>query len=198
MVVPSPAPLPNPPKEALRAAMRAERRAYAVSLDHDTRVELEARLAELLDPLLFASTTVAAYFPMKDELSPLPALARAWAMGKVAALPCFADRDSRMTFRAGDPVDPGPWGIRQPTGDAPIVSPDLVLVPLLAIDGLGNRIGMGKGHYDRALPGLRAAGARLIGVGWPFQRVSEPISSDPWDIALDGFASPSGLEEFRP
>ena len=55
---------------------------------------------------------------------------------------------------------------------------------------------MGKGHYDRALPGLRDHGARLIGVGWPFQLLAEPIAPDPWDIPLDGFASPAGLVEF--
>ena len=176
--------------------MRERRRDYAASLEPDTRSALETSLAEQISPLLFACTTVAAYFPMKEEISTLPALDRARAMGKTAALPAFTDRDSRMTFRAGFPVDPGPWGILQPHGDAPTVSPDLVLIPLLAIDEQGNRIGMGKGHYDRALPGLREAGARLIGIGWDFQIVSEVLEPDPWDVPLDGFASPAGLKEF--
>jgi len=193
MVVPSP---PLPDKPALRDAVRRRRRDYAASLDPDTRKRLEALLAEVLDPLLFACTTVAAYFPMKDEVSCLPALERARAMGKTAALPFFADRDSRMTFRVGEPLDPGPWGIRQPGPLAPIVSPDLLLIPLIAIDPGGNRIGMGKGHYDRALPGLRSAGAKLVGVGWPFQLVAEALAPDPWDIPLDGFASPDGFQEF--
>jgi len=193
MAVPSPSSLDKP---ALRDAMRQRRRDYAASLDTDTRKRLEAQLAEVLDPLLFACTIVAAYFPMKDEVSCLPALDRARAMGKTAALPFFAERDSRMTFRVGDPVDPGPWGILQPATDAPLVSPDLLLIPLIAVDGRGNRIGMGKGHYDRALPGLRAAGARLVGVGWDFQMVDDDIPADPWDVPLDAFASPGGLREF--
>lgn len=101
-----------------------------------------------------------------------------------------------MTFRAGEPSDPGPWGILQPVTAAPTVSPDLLLIPLIAVDRGGNRIGMGKGHYDRALSGLREAGAKLIGVGWPFQLLEEPIESDSWDVPLDGFASPDGLVEF--
>jgi 5-formyltetrahydrofolate cyclo-ligase len=117
-------------------------------------------------------------------------------MGKTGALPFFTARDSRMTFRDGDPVDPGPWGILQPDCAAPIVAPDLLLIPLLAIDRGGNRIGMGQGHYDRALPGLRAAGARLVGIGWPFQLLDEPLTPDPWDVPLDGFASPDGYLEF--
>lgn len=190
MMVPSPSPSD---KVALRSAMRQRRRDYAASLAPDTRISLEADLAAALDPLLFAAQAVAAYFPMKDEVSCLPALDRARAMGKVTALPFFADRDSRMTFRDGVPVDPGPWGILQPGAHAPIVAPDLLLIPLIAIDRAGNRIGMGKGHYDRALSGLRAHGARLIGVGWPFQLVDAPLEPDPWDIPLDGFASPDGL-----
>lgn len=193
MAVPSPL---SSAKPALRDDMRAERRAFAASLHADTRKTLELQLAEVLDPLLLAATAIAGYFPMKDEISALPALDRARAMNKQVALPFFADRDSRMTFRAGDPVDPGPWGILQPAADAPILSPDLLFIPLLAIDLHGNRIGMGKGHYDRALPGLRAAGARLIGVGWPFQLVEQGITPDQWDVPLDGFASPDGFQEF--
>jgi 5-formyltetrahydrofolate cyclo-ligase len=194
MAVPSPS--PHVDKATLREDMRARRRAFAASLAPETREALEQALADALAPAVFAAGIVAGYFPMKDEVSVLPTLARASAAGKTAALPAFADRDSRMTFRAGSPHDPGPWGILQPDLDAPIVAPDLLLIPLLAIDRTGNRIGMGKGHYDRALPGLRAAGARLIGVGWDFQLRDDALVPDPWDIPLDGFASPGGLQEF--
>jgi 5-formyltetrahydrofolate cyclo-ligase len=69
-------------------------------------------------------------------------------------------------------------------------------VPLIAIDGRGTRLGRGKGHYDRALIHLKKIGARLVGIGWPVQRLSEAIPADEWDIPLDGFASPDGLEWF--
>ncbi len=184
-------------KQRLRAAMRQQRGDYAASLDTPTRAALEDQLAEALAPLFATATIVAAYSPMKEEISPLPAMERAdWAHLRLA-FPSFVDRDSRMTFRIGTPVDPGPWGILQPAPDAEIASPDLILMPLVAIDAEGNRIGMGKGHYDRAMPGLRAAGAKLIGCGWAFQRIDERLAPDPWDVALDGFASPDGLEMFR-
>ena len=184
-------------KQQLRAEMRVKRRAYAESLDGDTRGALEDALGEALVPLLATATIVAAYAPMKDEISVLPALSRKIWTNFRQTFPFFVDRDSRMTFRDGEPLDPGPWGILQPASDAPILAPDLILMPLIAVDRAGHRIGMGKGHYDRTLPGLRAGGARLIGCGWDFQRVDDPILPDPWDIALDGFASPSGLEMFR-
>jgi 5-formyltetrahydrofolate cyclo-ligase len=79
-----------------------------------------------------------------------------------------------------------------------VVQPDLVLVPLIAVDGLGTRLGRGKGHYDRALTRLKKSGARLIGVGWPIQRLTETIPRDAWDVPLDAFASPDGLELFAP
>jgi 5-formyltetrahydrofolate cyclo-ligase len=184
-------------KRAIRAAMRQQRRDYAASLDPATRAALEDRLADALEPLFAVAGIVAAYAPMKEEISPLPAMARAACDHLRLAFPFFVDRDSRMTFRAGTPVDPGPWGILQPAADCEILVPDLILMPLVAVDGWGNRIGMGKGHYDRAMPGLREAGARLIGCGWGFQRVEQPLEADPWDIPLDGFASPDGLEMFR-
>jgi len=184
-------------KRAIRAAMRQQRRDYAASLDQATRAALEDRLADALEPLFALAGIVAAYAPMKEEISPLPAMARAACGHLRLAFPFFVDRDSRMTFRAGTPVDPGPWGILQPAPDCEILVPDLILMPLVAVDGCGNRIGMGKGHYDRAMPGLREAGARLIGCGWGFQRVEQPLEADPWDIPLDAFASPDGLEMYR-
>jgi 5-formyltetrahydrofolate cyclo-ligase len=77
------------------------------------------------------------------------------------------------------------------------VEPDLVLVPLIAVDSTGARLGRGKGHYDRVLGKLRRSGARLIGVGWPMQRLQDTIAADPWDVHLDAFASPDGVTWFR-
>jgi 5-formyltetrahydrofolate cyclo-ligase len=77
-----------------------------------------------------------------------------------------------------------------------VVEPDLILVPLIAIDSRGTRLGRGKGHYDRALARLKKSGARLVGVGWSHQRMTQPIPADEWDIPLDAFASPEGLEVF--
>jgi 5-formyltetrahydrofolate cyclo-ligase len=197
MVVPSPFPSLPGDKAAQRADLRARRRDYASSLAPETREALEEALTAALEPLLFAARIVAAYQPMRDEISPLGALARARALGKQTALPAFAARDARMTFRGGEASEAGPWGLLQPSLDAPPLSPDLILVPLVGCDRQGNRIGMGQGHYDRALDGLRQ-NARLVGIGWDFQLLEEPIGADPWDQRLHAFASPAGLREFGP
>ena len=194
MVVPSPS-FPLADKAALRAELRGRRRAYAASLAVDTREVLEAALADALEPLLSEARLIAGYQPMKDEISPLGALERARTLGKVTALPAFAARDGRMTFRSGEAAEPGPWGLLQPSLANPPLEPDLVLVPLVGCDGEGNRIGMGQGHYDRVLAGLRAK-ARLVGIGWEFQLLLDEFAADPWDQRLDAFASPAGLTEF--
>jgi 5-formyltetrahydrofolate cyclo-ligase len=116
-------------------------------------------------------------------------------MGKQTAFPAFVARDSRMTFRGGEASEPGPWGLLQPPLDQRPLVPDLVLIPLVACDSQGNRIGMGKGHYDRALAALRP-NARLVGLGWEEQLLQQSFEADLWDQPLDAFASPAGLTEF--
>lgn len=195
MVVPSPSSPAD--KSSLRAELRARRRDYAASLPPETRKALEEALAEALERWLFAAEVVAAYQPMKEEISPLAALTKAQAMGKQTALPAFAARDSRMTFRSGEATEAGPWGLLQPPLSSPPVQPDLILIPLVGCDPYGNRIGMGQGHYDRALEALRPT-ARLIGIGWEFQVLDRAVAADPWDQRLDAFASPAGVKEFDP
>ena len=208
MVVPSP-PFPPGPfeprpemeplsKEALRQAALEARKAFVRTLGDADRAMLERQLAEHLTSLFAGVAVVGGYCPMRTEISPLPAMEEARAVGAIAAFPCFADPAKPFRFLAGDPLEPGPFGLMQPAKRHPVVDPDLVLVPLVAVDGSGTRLGRGKGHYDRALARLRKNGARLIGIGWPVQRLADTIPADPWDVPLDAYASPEGLEWFRP
>ena len=187
MAVPSPSPAP---KAQLRAAALARRKALAAALTPTLRAELEAQLAGIVLPHLIGARVIAGYHPMRDEISPLPILEQLGA-GPRAALPWFADRDARFLFREGPATEAGPWGVLQPLSTVPVVSPDVVLVPLVLADRAGTRIGHGKGHYDRALSHLRAAGPVFaIGIGWEEQLVDGPLPADPWDIPLDAVATP--------
>jgi 5-formyltetrahydrofolate cyclo-ligase len=188
MVVPSPSSPAR--KEQLRAEALARRKALAAALTPDLRIELERKLAERVLPHLIGARVIAGYHPMRDEISPLPILERLGS-GQTAALPWFAGRDAQFIFRKGPATEPGPWGVLQPNGASPAVSPDIVLVPLVLADRAGTRIGHGKGHYDRALSHLRAAGPVFtIGIGWEEQLADETLSPDPWDIPLDAIATP--------
>ena len=203
MVVPSP-PFPSGPrpemdplsKEALRRAALEARKAFVRTLSDADRALLERRLAEHLTSLFAGVAVVGGYCPLGSEINPIPAMEEARAVGAIAAYPCFANPAKPFRFLAGDPLEPGPFGIMQPARRHPVVQPDLILVPLIAIDGRGTRLGRGKGHYDRALIALKKSKARLIGVGWPLQRLADTIPADDWDIPLDAFASPEGVEWF--
>lgn len=184
-------------KVALRRLARERRSAFVESLNSEEREAVEATLAQVLAPVIAKSRVIGGYCPLPIEISPLPALAAAAANGAIVAYPAFADHQASFRFLAGDPSESGPWACFQPPLDAPEVFPDLVLVPLVAIDGKGTRLGQGKGHYDRVLARLREHGALLIGVGWEVQKVEAVIPAEPWDVPLDGFASPAGLEMFR-
>jgi 5-formyltetrahydrofolate cyclo-ligase len=182
---------------ALRRQARERRQAYIETLSLDDRARLARALAEVLEPRLRVSRITGGYYPLPNEISPLAALEKIASTGAIVAFPAFADHQSPFRFLAGDPVEAGPWAVLQPSLDAPQVFPDLVLVPLVAVDRAGTRLGQGKGHYDRVLGGLREHGALLIGVGWRVQMVEDTIPVDAWDVPLDGFASPDGIEMFR-
>jgi 5-formyltetrahydrofolate cyclo-ligase len=196
-VVPSP-PFPELTKATLRRAAIDARKAFVATLSDADRTLLEQRLAERLTSLCAGAKVVGGYAPLGSELSPLLAMEEARSVGAIVAFPAFDNPAKPFRFLAGDPSAGGPFGILQPKPSAPPVEPDVILVPLIAVDGRGTRLGRGKGHYDRVLAPLRRKGARLIGVGWPLQRIRDEIPRDPWDVPLDGFASPDGLEEFEP
>jgi 5-formyltetrahydrofolate cyclo-ligase len=180
-----------PLKTELRSAALRARRDFARSLAPEVRATLEAKLAEIVLPHLIGARVIAAYHPLKDEISPYPIL-EALGAGQQAALPWFADRDARMIWREAPASEPSPWGVLQPAADAPALAPDLVLVPLVMADRAGTRIGHGKGHYDRALAHLRDGGlpVRAIGLAWESQISEEPLQPEPWDQPLDAIATP--------
>lgn len=192
-MVPSPSPSD---KATIRAELRSRRRLRVASLSADERAALESKLVAVLLPLLSSARIVGGYSARGSEISVEPVLRYAMNHGISAAYPAFVSAESPMIFRSGTCAEDCPVGGVQPPVQARKVTPDLLLVPLLGADHNGNRIGQGGGHYDRAIPDLRAKGTRIIGVGWNFQLLDTPLVADPWDAPLDGFASPDGVVEF--
>ena len=75
---------------------------------------------------------------------------------------------------------------------AAVVRPSAVLVPLVAVDRAGNRIGHWRGHYDRALAALRGdGGVRTIGLAWDVQLRDDTSPADAWDVPMDAVATPT-------
>ena len=122
-----------------------------------------------------ASRSSRGYHPLGSEISPLPAMEEARAVGAIVAFPCFANPAKPFRFLAGDPLEPGPFGIMQPAKRHPAVEPELVLVPLIAIDGAARGSAAARAITTARWCACKKSKARLVGVGWPLQRLTETI-----------------------
>lgn len=143
-----------------------------------------------------ATLTIAGFSAIRDEIDPLPAMMRLRALGHGLALPCMQGKDRPLVFRTwspGDEMAPAVWGISEPLPTRDAVEPDVVLVPLLAFDRAGYRLGYGGGFYDRSLAELRARKPLVaVGVAYDEQRLDAVPRLD-YDQPLDWVLTPSGL-----
>jgi 5-formyltetrahydrofolate cyclo-ligase len=117
---------------------------------------------------LRSGQAIAGYWPVGDEFDPRPILLAALDRGLVVGLPVVTARHMPLTFRcwrSGEAMAPGVMNIPVPTAASPAVVPDLLIVPLLAFDGSGYRLGYGAGHYDRTLAELRRGERPVLAVG---------------------------------
>jgi 5-formyltetrahydrofolate cyclo-ligase len=104
-------------------------------------------------------TIVSGFMPIGSEINPIPLMRKLAGSGAQLALPAVAGRGKPLTMRAfafGQGLVAGTWGIREPAPEAAEVFPDILLVPLLAFDRSGQRIGYGAGYYDLTIAHLRA------------------------------------------
>lgn len=179
-------------KTELRQIARLKRRDEAVA-----RGPSAARaLAGLADSLgLTQGLVVAGYWPLEGEMDSRPLMEALAARGHNLALPVVARAGGALEFRPwapGDPLEPGPHGTLHPVAQPPLV-PQALLVPLLAFDRRGFRLGYGGGYYDRTLGDLRRGGGIVtVGLAFAAQEV-EHVPTDEWDIPLDLIATELGV-----
>jgi 5-formyltetrahydrofolate cyclo-ligase len=172
-------------KVELRAAAQARRDA----LPADARKAAAEDVAARNFPLAITpGTIVSGFMPLKSEINPLPLLQKLAEAGARLALPTIAGRGKPLIMRAwqfGAPLDRGQWGIREPKPDALEVEPNILLVPLLAFDREGFRLGYGAGYYDMTIHRLRALKpVTAVGVAFAAQEVPK-IPTTPRDERLD-------------
>ncbi|MDZ7686667.1 MAG: 5-formyltetrahydrofolate cyclo-ligase [Gammaproteobacteria bacterium] len=186
-------------RKARRTLSRRYRRHAAQSLRHILATNLRFRRAR----------RVAFYMAAGGELDPAPLMNDAAVDGKQCHLPIMIDRLMRwrpapLAFQRFDPLYQllvkNRYGILEPPLHAPDITKteqlDIILVPLVAFDRRGNRVGMGQGFYDRTLGLLQARYRKpwLVGCAYSVQE-TEHISANPWDVPLDAVVTEKGLFE---
>ena len=139
---------------------------------------------------------VSGFYPTMSEIDTRPLLGKLAGEGWVTCLPVIIARGVPLAFRrwyAGEPTVAGKWGIARPPDDAPVVEPDVMLVPLLAFDRQGYRLGYGGGFYDRTIQALRAKKTIVaIGVGYAAQEI-DAVPRDDHDQPLDYMMTENGV-----
>jgi 5-formyltetrahydrofolate cyclo-ligase len=163
-------------KRELRTRMKAVRRVLPLSACAARSKQANARVIEL--PEFARARCVVAYCAMHKELDPAELLAHAASLGKRVGLPRVDDE--RLQLHEYSPqglpaaLEESGFGMLEPLASAPRIDPaevDLIIVPALALDGAGQRLGYGRGFYDRLLPTLPHA--FRVGVAYAFQVVPE-------------------------
>ena len=187
-------------KSDLRAAMRGRRKQAA-----DANPYAAERLVEHADAMLdalFATTdrsiTAALYGAQGSEMDTAPLARALMTHGLELALPVVIQRDAPLVFRRwrpGDPLELDQAGCPAPLDLAGEVTPALIMVPLLAFDSSGGRLGQGGGYYDRTLEFLRAEGGishvAAVGLAYAAQELDN-LPMDPHDQPLDGVLTEAG------
>ncbi|MFK7791244.1 MAG: 5-formyltetrahydrofolate cyclo-ligase [Devosiaceae bacterium] len=175
-------------KLSLRVKALAEREAVVMRKPLPTTV------------LIASERIVSAYHAIGSEIDPAPLMDALAKHGAQLALPVLLDRQT-MVFRAWDqsrPLVPVGFGTLGPDADQPEVLPDLIFAPLAAFSATGQRIGYGKGHYDRCLAKMHGLGHHPAYLGLAFdEQEVPPFEAELHDISLDGVLTPSGLRIFE-
>ncbi|SKA35157.1 5-formyltetrahydrofolate cyclo-ligase [Consotaella salsifontis] len=162
------------------------KRRDALSLDE--RAEASERIAERCETLTFGGRpeAIAGYLPIHSEVDPRPAMARLAARGVRIAVPAIEGEELEFReFSATAALVGQRFGTLAPGPEAPVVTPQVLLMPLAAFDRRGGRIGYGRAFYDRAVAALRTAGhdPLLIGLAFAVQEV-EAVPMEPHDVRL--------------
>jgi 5-formyltetrahydrofolate cyclo-ligase len=179
----------NSASQILKVDLRRQALARRDALSAAERAQAAESIAARTFPIALApGAIVAGFMPMKSEINPLPLMRKLAAAGARLALPAVAGAGKPLIMRAwafGEPLAAGVWGIREPEPAAPVVAPDILIVPLLAFDRAGHRIGYGAGYYDLTIAALRAKQAVVaIGVAFAAQEIAA-VPASPRDAPLD-------------
>ncbi len=184
-------------KAALRAQMHERRAAISADVRKAAASTIAVRADELLAQVgAGTAACVSTYGAIGPELDPSSLEVELLLRGCTLCLPVMVGKAKPLVFRKyarGDQLVERLWGIKEPPATAAEVTPSILLVPLLAFDDQGWRLGYGGGFYDRTLQVLRATSvAAAVGIAYDEQCVEE-VPHLVYDEPLDWVLTPSGL-----
>ena len=156
-------------------------------------------LVEYICQQIPATRHVASYWPIQSEISPTGAVRKLTTLGYPLCLPVVWQKNQPLKFRTwqvGEKLMVGDYGVAIPSGGDWVV-PSLIVVPLLAFDEKGFRLGYGGGYYDRTLAQLKRAG-NVKAIGFAFaDQICPSVPTDDYDYRLDSIITEQGITEFE-
>ena len=188
---------------SLRQQKREQRRQLSSSQQAKHAQQLAEQL--LTHSTFIDSQYIAAYLSNDGEIDPVLIIEQAWNLGKQIYLPVLSAHENSLLFapfEKGSPMCRNQFGIGEPdclpAYWLKAEHMDLILLPLVAFDELGNRMGMGGGFYDRSLADIRQQEkpTQLIGLAHEIQKTTQ-LEVQSWDVPLDAVATDTGFYEFR-
>lgn len=180
-------------KAALRRMLRRRRRALAAAAPDAAVAAAAALPADRLPP-----GPVGGYLGLGAELDPAPLISGLRRLGREILLPAGEATDAPLIFRAwveGEPLAPDAFGVPAPVSGPPR-APAVLIVPLLAYDARGGRLGQGGGTYDRTIAALKPQGSPyLLGLAYAGQEIDQ-VPMEPHDQPLDAILTEAGFIQF--
>ena len=184
-------------KKQLLRVQAKQQRAKAFIVDPYVGKQVCDRLLDA--KILPHAQIVAVYWPLGDELDPIPLLNTLHSLGHRMVLPVMLGAKKPLVFRTwcpGDELQNASFGTLEPSKDKTELEPDVILAPLLAFDSRGFRLGYGGGFYDRTLEKLRKKKqVSVYGIAYAAQEMDQVIKG-PYDQPLDGIVTELGVTRF--
>lgn len=185
--------------ETAKAEARKQAMAQRAALNSSERAEAAKAAAEHFFQKvdLTENQMVAAYWPIRDEIDAKPLLTRLMDSGQPVCLPVVMGEGKPLVFRqweADAPLYEAGFGTLVPAETAPVVTPDLMIIPLLGFDKTGTRLGYGRGYYDRSIAAMKEKPV-LVGYAFSAQEL-DAIPREPHDVPLDYLITEAGVRLF--
>ena len=189
-----------------KSQLRTHFRSVREQIPPKQKLDAATHAANLFNKQFLKNTSfkIACYLATPEEFETLFIIKKILLANHACYLPWVDTNSKEMKFilyDIGDVLQPNQYSILEPMNHSQTIAPkdlDIVLLPLVAYDLQGNRLGMGAGYYDKALAFLKESTQKsplILGIGYEAQ-LAENIPADPWDVKLHGVLTEKEIKRF--